>query len=146
MSLYYAKLNSPSRGYGDSGGQRGDGTPVQAIVVLVAALSVASLPRVASAAEAPARVYQKTANSRPVIPINSLQVREMAHSLSIRFCITLYENFWTAQQLREAFPWEKAMRYLLRDRDRIFEPDFVKFMKQVKAMGIKQVLAAPCSP
>ena len=25
---------------------------------------------------------------------------------------------WTAQQLREAFPWETAPRYLLRDRDR----------------------------
>ena len=47
---------------------------------------------------------------------------------------------WTAQQLREAFPWETAPRYLLRDRDRIFGADFVK---QVKAMGIKQVLSAP---
>ena len=50
---------------------------------------------------------------------------------------------WTVQQLREAFPWETAPRYLLRDRDRIFGADFVK---QVKAMGIKQVLAAPRSP
>jgi hypothetical protein len=39
---------------------------------------------------------------------------------------------WTAQQPREAFPWETAPRYLLRDRDRIFGADFVK---QVKAMG-----------
>ena len=50
---------------------------------------------------------------------------------------------WTAQQLREAFPWETAPRYLLRDRDRIFGADFVT---QVKAMGIKQVLSAPRSP
>ena len=50
---------------------------------------------------------------------------------------------WTAQQLREAFPWETAPRYLLRDRDTIFGPDFVK---QVKAMGIKPVLSAPRSP
>jgi transposase InsO family protein len=50
---------------------------------------------------------------------------------------------WTAQQLREAFPWETAPRYLLRDRDGIFGPDFVT---QVKAMGIKQVLSAPRSP
>jgi hypothetical protein len=27
---------------------------------------------------------------------------------------------WTAQQMREAFPWDTAPRYLLRDRDRIF--------------------------
>jgi transposase InsO family protein len=39
--------------------------------------------------------------------------------------------------------WETAPRYLLRDRDRIFGADFVE---QVKAMGIKQVLAAPRSP
>ena len=50
---------------------------------------------------------------------------------------------WTAQQLREAFPWDSAPRYLLRDRDRIFGKDFVD---QVKAMGIKQVLSAPRSP
>jgi hypothetical protein len=33
---------------------------------------------------------------------------------------------WTAQQLREAFPWESAPRYLVRDRDRIFGHHFVK--------------------
>jgi hypothetical protein len=41
---------------------------------------------------------------------------------------------WTAQQLREAFPWDSAPRYLLRDRDQIFGKDFVD---QVKALGIK---------
>jgi putative transposase len=45
--------------------------------------------------------------------------------------------------LREAFPWDTAPRYLLRDRDRIFGQDFVE---QVKAMGMKQVLSAPRSP
>jgi putative transposase len=50
---------------------------------------------------------------------------------------------WTAQQLREAFPWETAPRYLLRDRDRTFGADFVT---QVKPMGIKQVLSTPRSP
>jgi len=50
---------------------------------------------------------------------------------------------WTTQQLREAFPWDTAPRYLLRDRDGIFGADFVE---QVKAMGIKQVLSAPRSP
>jgi len=39
---------------------------------------------------------------------------------------------WTAQQLREAFPWDSAPRYLLRDRDQIFGKDFVD---QVKALG-----------
>jgi hypothetical protein len=36
--------------------------------------------------------------------------------------------------------WYSARRFLLRDRDRIFSHDFVK---QVKAIGIKQVLSAP---
>jgi hypothetical protein len=39
---------------------------------------------------------------------------------------------WTAQQLRNAFPWDTAARYLLRDRDRIFGDDF---MKQVRVIG-----------
>jgi putative transposase len=50
---------------------------------------------------------------------------------------------WTAHQLREAFPWETAPRYLLRDRDRIFGSEFVE---QVKAMGMQQVLSTPRSP
>ena len=43
----------------------------------------------------------------------------------------------------EAFPWDTTPRYLLRDRDGSFGQDFVK---QVKTMGIKQVLSAPRSP
>jgi len=50
---------------------------------------------------------------------------------------------WTAQQLRDAFPWDTAPCYLLRDRDRIFGDEFTK---QVKDMGIQQVLSAPRSP
>ena len=33
---------------------------------------------------------------------------------------------WTAQQVREAFPYNAAPRYLLRDRDRIFGNGFVR--------------------
>ena len=50
---------------------------------------------------------------------------------------------WTAQQWRDAFPWDTAPRYLLRDRDRIFGDPFTQ---KVKEMGIKQVLSAPRSP
>jgi transposase InsO family protein len=50
---------------------------------------------------------------------------------------------WTAQQLREAFPWDTAPRYLLRDRDRIFGD---AFSKQVQDMAIEEVLSAPRSP
>ena len=59
----------------------------------------------------------------------------------VHFAVTAHPTAeWTAQQLREAFPWDSAPRYLLRDRDRIFGHEFVE---QVKAMGIKQVLSAP---
>src|SRR5438874_2850335 len=62
----------------------------------------------------------------------------------LHFAVTAHPTAeWTAHQLREAFPWDSAPRYLLRDRDRIFGPEFVE---QVKAMGIKQVLSAPRSP
>jgi transposase InsO family protein len=62
----------------------------------------------------------------------------------VHFNVTAHPTAeWTAQQFREAFPWDTAPRYLLRDRDRIFGRNFVD---QVKAMGIKQVLSAPRSP
>jgi putative transposase len=50
---------------------------------------------------------------------------------------------WTAQQLREAFPFDQIPRYLLRDRDRIFGGDF---RTDVKVMGLKEVLSASRSP
>ena len=46
---------------------------------------------------------------------------------------------WTVQQLRHAFSWESAPRYLLRDRDRIFREAFVeqvKSMESVKKSGV----------
>ena len=62
----------------------------------------------------------------------------------LHFAVTAHPTAeWTAQQLREAFLWDTALRYLLRDRDRIFGKVFVD---QIKAMGIKQVLSAPRSP
>jgi len=50
---------------------------------------------------------------------------------------------WTAQQVVEAFPWDEAPRYLLRDRDRIYS---TSFRRRVHHMGIKEVLIAPRSP
>jgi hypothetical protein len=50
---------------------------------------------------------------------------------------------WTARQLVEAFPWETAPRYLLRDRDAIYGGEF---RRQVASMGIEDVLMAPRSP
>src|SRR5881628_1523155 len=44
---------------------------------------------------------------------------------------------WTAQQLREAFPWDEAPRYLLHDHA------FDRLGPTAKAMGIDEVLTAP---
>jgi putative transposase len=50
---------------------------------------------------------------------------------------------WTAHQISEAFPWEAAPRYLIRDRDRVYGPPF---RTRVESMGIEEVLTAPRSP
>jgi putative transposase len=50
---------------------------------------------------------------------------------------------WTAQQVVEAFPWDEAPRYLLRDRDRVYG---AFFRQRVRHMGIEDVLIAPRSP
>ena len=49
---------------------------------------------------------------------------------------------WTAQQLREAFPWDRAPRYLIRDRDHAFEG----WTETAKTKGIDELLTAPRSP
>jgi hypothetical protein len=50
---------------------------------------------------------------------------------------------WTAQQLAEAFPWETAPTYLLRDRDAVYG---ACFQRRAANLGIDQILTAPRSP
>jgi len=50
---------------------------------------------------------------------------------------------WTGQQIIEAFPWDIAPKYLLRDRDAIYGS---QFQKRVQSMVIEEVLSAPRSP
>ncbi len=50
---------------------------------------------------------------------------------------------WTARQISEAFPWEAAPRFLVRDRDRVYGP---AFEERVESMGIEEVISAPRSP
>ncbi len=74
-----------------------------------------------------------------VFPVLAHNRRRILH-----FGVTAHPTAaWTAQQLREAFPWDTAPRYLLRDRDRIFGDDFTR---QVEDMGVRQVLSVPRSP
>jgi putative transposase len=50
---------------------------------------------------------------------------------------------WTMQQMREAFPWDQAPRYVLRDRDAIYGRDFTAMTGNI---GMEEVLTAPRSP
>ena len=70
----------------------------------------------------------------------------LAHSRRkvIHFNVTEHPTAqWTAQQIVEAFPWDSAPRYLLRDRDTIYG---AIFQRRIHGMGIKQVVSAPRSP
>jgi putative transposase len=49
---------------------------------------------------------------------------------------------WTAQQLREAFPWNEVPHYLIHDRD----SEFHAWTTTAAALGIEEVLTAPRSP
>jgi hypothetical protein len=48
-----------------------------------------------------------------------------------------------SRQLTEAFPWDTAPRYLLRDRDTSYGP---AFRDRVRVLGIEEVVTAPRSP
>ena len=50
---------------------------------------------------------------------------------------------WTAQQLVEAFPFDSAPHYLLRDRDAIYGE---KVQRRTRSLGIEEVITALRSP
>jgi putative transposase len=50
---------------------------------------------------------------------------------------------WTARQIVQAFPWDTAPRYLLRDRDSIYGDVFRQW---VQGMGVREVLISRQSP
>ena len=50
---------------------------------------------------------------------------------------------WVARQITEAFPFDTAPRYLIRDRDGIYGEIF---RQRVRNMGIEEVVIAPQSP
>src|SRR4029077_12517954 len=50
---------------------------------------------------------------------------------------------WVARQITEAFPWDEAPRYLIRDRDRIYGPVVTR---RLRAMGIRDKPTASASP
>src|ERR1700681_2097026 len=50
---------------------------------------------------------------------------------------------WVARQITEAFPWDEAPHYLIRDRDRIYSSAVAR---RLRAMGIRDKPIAPGSP
>jgi transposase InsO family protein len=50
---------------------------------------------------------------------------------------------WIARQLTEAFPWNEAPRYLVRDRDQVYGTVVIR---RLRAMGIRDKPVAPGSP
>src|SRR6266852_509890 len=50
---------------------------------------------------------------------------------------------WIARQMTEAFPWDDAPKYLIRDRDRIYG---AVVTRRLRAMGIRDKPNAPASP
>jgi hypothetical protein len=50
---------------------------------------------------------------------------------------------WIARQITEAFPWNEAPRYMIRDRDRIYG---AVVSRRLRAMGIRDTPIAPASP
>ena len=50
---------------------------------------------------------------------------------------------WIAQQITEAFPWNQAPRYLIRDRDGTYG---AAVTRRLRAMGIRDKPIAPGSP
>jgi transposase InsO family protein len=50
---------------------------------------------------------------------------------------------WVAGQITEAFPWDGAPRFMIRDRDRIYGTIVTR---RLRAMGIRDKPTAPASP
>jgi transposase InsO family protein len=50
---------------------------------------------------------------------------------------------WVACQITEAFPWDEAPHYMIRDCDRIYG---AVVTRRLRAMGIRDKPAAPASP
>ena len=62
----------------------------------------------------------------------------------IGFGVTAHPSAeWIARQVTEAFPWDEAPRFLIRDRDGAFGPAYTR---RIRAMGIRDRPTAARSP
>jgi hypothetical protein len=71
-------------------------------------------------------------------------VLAQARQKVVHFAITEAPSAcWTGQQLVNAFPFEVAPRFLVRDRDGIYGAEFVR---RAASMGMEEKVTAPRSP
>jgi transposase InsO family protein len=62
----------------------------------------------------------------------------------VHYAVTAHPTAeWVARQMTEAFPWETAPRYLVRDRDGVYGP---VVRQRLRALGIRDRPTAPRSP
>ena len=71
-------------------------------------------------------------------------VIEHARRRVVHFNVTAYPTAkWIAQQLTEAFPFESAPKYLIRDGDAKYG---LAVKRRITALGIKDIVTPPASP
>jgi putative transposase len=68
-----------------------------------------------------------------------LQTRRIVHTAVTRSPT----DTWTAQQLREATPWGKGPKYLIRDRDNKYGPLFLNVARSTGIQVLKTPVRAP---
>ena len=76
---------------------------------------------------------------RYIFVLIELQARRIVHTAVTRSPT----DDWTAQQLREATPWGKGPKYLIRDRDSKYGPLFQNVAKSTGIEVLKTPVRAP---
>jgi transposase InsO family protein len=78
------------------------------------------------------------------IPLYALVIVRLARRELALINVTRHPTAeWVAQQITEAFPWNEAPRYLVRDQDAIYG---AAVTRRLRAMGIRDKPIAPGSP
>jgi len=108
----------------------------------------ATISRLAHVSEQPCRRHR---GGRPFCP-STIAFRILYCLVIIRHGRRIWLSFgvtgnptaeWISRQITEAFPWDHAPRYLIRDRDTSYGPVFVQ---RLRAMGIRDRPIAFRSP
>ena len=90
-----------------------------------------------------ARCRKRTRDGAPGRLLFVLVILAHARRHVVHVAVTAHPTAaWTSQQLREAFPWDHAPRYVIHDRDHAFACR----ADTTKAMDIEEVLRAPHAP